>query len=138
MRPTRRHRRWLAGWLIALMLFMQWATAAYACPKLDAAAADASQAAAMAAMPGCSGEMAGMDPDQPQLCKAHCEAGRQSVNAGTIALDAPVALAHGGALLGTLDAGMAAERASAMPPARAAGAPPGTPPLYLALLVLRN
>ena len=65
MRALRRHRGWLSGWLIALVLFTQLATAAYACPQLSPASDDA--AAAMAAMPDCEGSMpTSMDPDQPR------------------------------------------------------------------------
>lgn len=95
-------------------------------------------AAAMADMPDCAGGMASMDPEQPQLCKAHCEAGQQSVNSGAWGLDALPAIHQSGAWVGVLDAVMAATLAAAMPAALAAGPPPGTPPIYLRLLVLRN
>lgn len=136
MRPSRRHRRWLSGWLVALMLFMQWATAAYACPRADAEARG--DAVAMAAMPDCNGDMGGLDPAQPQLCKAHCQAGQQSVHSGAVVPDAPPALALAGAVVGVLDIAEAAQLAAAMPPAWAAGPPVGAPPLYLSLHVLRN
>ena len=97
MRALRRHRGWLSGWLIALVLFTQLATAAYACPQLSPAPDDA--AAAMAAMPGCHSSMpTRMDPDQPQLCKAHCETGKTSVNSQVAAPDAPPAIAVGAAV----------------------------------------
>ena len=49
MRPHRALRRWISGGLVMLLLFMQLATAAYACPaELQALP----NAAAMAAMPG--------------------------------------------------------------------------------------
>lgn len=138
MRALRRHRCWLSSWLIAVLLFGQLATAAYACPQ-QAAAPSGGAMSAMAAMPDCADAMpASMDPDQPQLCKAHCEAGLQSTNSQAAALDAPPALAHGAALLGSVDLAEAAQIAAGMPPAVADGPPPPAQPLYLSLLVLRN
>lgn len=137
MRALRRHRGWLSGWLIALVLFTQLATAAYACPQLSPASDDA--AAAMAAMPDCEGSMpTSMDPDQPQLCKAHCETGKTSVNSQVAALDAPPAMAVGAALVGIVDVADAAQLAATMPASVADGPPVGSPPLYLSVLVLRN
>lgn len=136
MPSLRRHRAWLSGWLVALLLFTQWATAAYACPQLAPAAAQA--ATEMAAMPDCSGMPAAMDPEQPQLCKAHCEAGSSSLNSQPGTPDAPPAMALAAALVGVLDVAQAAQRAACMPAAVADGPPSGAPPLYLSLLVLRN
>ena len=123
-----------------MLLFTQLATAAYACPQLSAApdAAAAAMAAEMAAMPDCAGMPAQRDADQPQLCKAHCEAGSSSVNSQPAAPDAPAAIALASAVVGVLDVAQAAQRAAAMPAAVADGPPPGAPPLYLSLLVLRN
>ena len=137
MRALRRHRGWLSGWLIAVLLFTQLATAAYACPQLAPESADA--AAAMAVMPDCDGSMpASMDPEQPQLCKAHCEAGKTSVNSQLAAPDAPPALAGGAALVGMVDVVDAAQLAAAMPASVADGPPVGSLPLYLSFLALRN
>ena len=137
MRALRRHRGWLSGWLITLVLFTQLATAAYACPQLSPAPDDA--AAAMVAMPDCDGSMpTSMDPDQPQLCKAHCETGKTSVNSQVAAPDAPPAMAVGAALVGIVDVADAAQLAATMPASVADGPPVGSPPLYLSFLVLRN
>lgn len=137
MRALRRHRGWLSGWLIAVLLFTQLVTAAYACPQLGPAQGDA--VVGMAAMPDCSGGMpAGMDPDQPQLCKAHCEAGKQSFNSHATALDAPPALIAAAAWVGSVDIADAAQVAANMPASLAEGLPAGAPPLYLVFLVLRN
>lgn len=137
MRALRRHRGWLSGWLIALVLFTQLATAAYACPQLSPAPDDV--AAAMAAMPDCEGSMpTRMDPDQPQLCKAHCETGKTSVNSQVGAPDAPPAMAVGAALVSIVDVAEAAQLAATMPASVADGPPVGSPPLYLSFLVLRN
>jgi hypothetical protein len=93
----------------------------------------------MAAMPDCDGSMPGaMDPDQPQLCKAHCEAGKTSTNTPVAALDAPPTMAVGAALVGIVDVADAAALAATMPASVADGPPVGSPPLYLSLLVLRN
>lgn len=137
MRALRRHRGWLTGWLIALVLFAQLATAAYACPQFLPVPDDV--AAAMTAMPDCDGGMpASMDPDQPQLCKAHCETGKTSVNSQLAAPDTPPAMAVGAALVGIVDLADVAQQAAAMPASVADGPPVGSPPLYLAFLVLRN
>jgi hypothetical protein len=118
-----------------MLLLTQLVTSAYACPAIVGAV---SSAAAMADMPGCDGNMpATMDPDHPQLCRAHCQSGSQAVPHAQ-ALDAPsVPL-----LLAVLDwtrdlllPAQPAARASAVSPG---ASPPGSPPLYLSLLVLRN
>lgn len=137
MRAFRRHRRWLSGGFIALMLFTQLITAAYACPQLVPASDDA--VAAMAAMPDCDGSMpTSMDPDQPQLCKAHCENGKTSVNSQAAAPEAPPALAAGMAVVGIVDVADAAQLAAVLPASVAHGPPRGAPPLFLSFLVLRN
>lgn len=136
MRALRRHRAWLSGWLIAVLLFTQLVTAAYACPQFAPAPADV--AATMAAMPDCDGMPASMDPDQPQLCKAHCEAGKTSVNSQVAAPDAPPVMAVGAALVGIVDVADAEQLAASMPASVADGPPVGSPPLYLSFLVLRN
>lgn len=136
MRLHRRPTRWLSGWLCVVLLSVQLATAAYACPALAAAAAQA--AASVAEMPGCDGNMPrAMDPDQPQLCKAHCQQGSQTVQP-TPASDVPASAV----LIAVLDWRHAALlptqpscRTSIVTPG---GSPPGSPPLYLSLLVLRN
>ncbi len=70
-RPTRLARRCWTSCVAAALLFVQLATAAYACPgtMID-------ERAAMAGMP-CAGMMAGsvtVDADQPGLCFQHCQA----------------------------------------------------------------
>ena len=83
MRVHRAFKRWVSGGLVMLLLFMQLATAAYACPAELQALRDAT---AMEAMPGCDGNMSrDMDADQPQLCKAHCQQGEQVVGAAPAA-----------------------------------------------------
>jgi hypothetical protein len=135
MRVHRTFRHWVSGGLVMLLLFMQLVTAAYACPAdLQALHADA----AMAAMPGCDGNMArDMDAEQPQLCKAHCQQGEQVVGAAPVGDWTPMPL-----LLAVIDWRQAAH--ADLPRAHPwSGAPPGavlpgSPPIYLSLLVLRN
>ena len=139
MRVSRPLRRWLSGWLIVQLLFMQLATAAYACPQLGPPLAV--NAAMSELMPGCNGDMAAMDSDQPQLCKPHCQAGQQSVNSSVgaaSALDAPPALAFGALWADSFESATSAASANGRPESLAAGPPAGTPPLYLLLHVLRN
>jgi hypothetical protein len=135
MRFHRRPKRWLSGWLCLVLLSVQLATSAYACPGLAAAA---QIPVAMAEMPGCDGNMPGvMDPDQPQMCKAHCQQGSQTVHP-TPASDAPASPL----LIAVLDwkhtDALAAQPAGRTSTATPGGSPPGSPPLYLSLLVLRN
>ena len=134
MRLHRRPVRWLSAWLVGLLLCAQWATAAYACPRM------AAPAPGSVAMGDCPGHMgAAADPGQPQLCKAHCQQGSQSVDSAT---PAHAAAATAPLLLAVLD-WSAAWHVPAAPPGRrtaflAGASPPGDPPLYLRLLVLRN
>lgn len=112
----------------------QMLTAAYACPQL--APTEQGDAGVNA---DCMGAMANMDPDQPLLCKAHCEAGGQSVNSQAGVLDAPpAAAAVCTALAGVLRVAETGRLAATMPASLAQGPPAGGPPLYLSLLVLRN
>lgn len=133
MDSLRRHRRWLPAWLVAVLLVAQMVTSAYACPRATPDAAVAS--AAVAEMPDCH---AGMDPAQTPLCKAHCEAGQQSVNsnAGAASVPGPALIDARWARAALLGAD-AASTALVAPRAQSVGPPAGTPPLYLSLLVLR-
>jgi len=95
IRFTRTARAWLSRSLIASLLFLQLASAAYACamkstPPLDPTMAST---ASMAGMP-CAQATAGavmsvVDPDQPGLCHEHCKGGSQSLEpAAAVALAA--------------------------------------------------
>lgn len=135
MRMHRKFKRWLSGGLVMLLLFMQLATAAYACPVELQALRDE---AATTAMPGCDGNMPrDMDAEQPQLCKAHCQQGEHAVGATPVGDWTPMPL-----LLAVIDWRQAAS--ADFPPARPhsgpppGAVPPGSPPIYLSLLVLRN
>ena len=134
MLMPRRTLRRFAVWLLLPLLFAQWAAATYACPQ-----AAASKAVAMPDMPGCHGNAPGtaMDPDQPLLCKAHCDRGAQSVNDSPSDEPSPQLL-----LWAVLD-----WNASALKPVHSAApavessaspSPASSPPLYLLLRVLRN
>lgn len=83
VRNTVLHRgRWVASILVAALFLMQFALAAYACPKLDSAAHIASMqkagmamedAVGMPSMPDCHAMGGTMDEQDPQLCRAHCD-----------------------------------------------------------------
>jgi len=133
MGSLRRCARWLCAGVAVVLLFAQLATAAYACP----AGADATQRSAP--MAGCDGH-AGQTPDpaQPQLCKAHCQQGSQVVgaNATPDLLSTPLLWAVLDWAQAALQPLLPAQQRLQGP---ASGAPPpGAPPIYLSLLVLRN
>jgi hypothetical protein len=135
MRLSRHSLRRLSTWLAVVLLSMQIATAAYACPAL---LATSQPPAAMAEMPSCAGDMPGaMDAEQPLLCQAHCQKGTQTVQP-TPAADSPAMPV----LLAVLDWSFVAQEpttsATQTPPLPSGAPPPGSPPLYLSLLVLRN
>jgi hypothetical protein len=149
MRTLRRHRRWLLPWVAAALLWTQWLAVAHACTVIavPAHAAAVDSLLPMAHMPGCtghegaaaqSGDGASPDPGRQQLCKAHCQAGQQSVNSQAGVLDAPPALLLGAALVGLVAPAEPSRARCRGAEARAAGPPRGAPPLYLSLLVLRN
>ena len=131
----RSRRRWLSVWLIAALLCLQMAAAAYACPRI---AAHIDAAGAMAEMDDCvGGAAAAMDPEQPQLCRLHCEPGTQTLSP-TLALDfasVPVLVAVLDWRPAFVDADTPPMHGVSFP---AGAPPPGSPPLYLSLLVLRN
>jgi hypothetical protein len=137
---TRRStRRWLCSWLGALLLFMQLAAAAYACPKGSVGADD--DAAIIAAMVDCESHRVGDEPaSQPLLCKAHCQQGTDTVQSSPTqgVGDAPAPLA----LVAVLDwralAQLQSPRLAGTSFIDAGAAPPGSPPRYLSLQVLRN
>jgi len=135
MSMTRRTLRRCAVGLMLVLLLAQWATASYACPRLTAAGAPA---AAKTEMPPCHGTMshAVMDPDQPQLCKAHCESGSQS--AQTSVPSQPCATYSVWAVLDWRPIALQ-PLAGRIGEAFAPAAPLlGARPIYLALRVLRN
>lgn len=128
---TARHRRLGASLLAGLVLFAQVLTAAYACPRqaTDGPASVQSTADCITHAP------AAMDPDRPLLCRAHCDQGQQSPNAGVNLASAMVAMP---VLLWVLPEFEARGGLEAPAYALANGPPRGAPPLYLSLRVLRN
>ena len=79
----------------------------------------------------------GMDPDQSQLCQAHCQQGSQNVHTTPVPdlSSAPLLLA----VLNWAQAPLLPAPSAARSALLTLGAsPPGSPPLYLSLLVLRN
>lgn len=89
MTRNRRHRLITVLFALFSLLFMQLAVASYACPGTASKAAEIS-AMAEAGMPCAQSMTVNMDEDQPNLCKAHCQAGHQV--ADKYQLPAPVAL----------------------------------------------
>ena len=130
--------RWLSGWLILALLFMQLVTAAYACPGL---AVPNPRPAPMAAMPDCAVASSGQADDPASLlCRVHCQQGQLALDQSPAAnlVAAPL-------LLAVLDWAASAPAKCATPLSLApssgvaSGAPPpGALPIYLSLLVLRN
>jgi hypothetical protein len=121
-----------AGLLVALLV-MQWATAVHACPAVHRAA----PVAAMPDMPGCDGPVQASDAGHLQQCKAHCERASQALNSlqGVDVDVQPAVLA----IVDWRAAQHAVPMASRVESiVRSGAAPPGSPPLYLTLRVLRN
>ncbi len=135
MRFGRRFNHSIAHLLMAVLLYAQLATAAYACPEPLRQGAPV----AMAEMPGCNGQMGAtaMDPDQPLLCQSHCQPDAQNLQPAPA-----VDLQTAPLLWVVLDWSAAAVQPlvpQTLRPQAPSGAPsPGSPPLYLSLLVLRN
>ena len=94
MRFTRNARTWWSRWLIASLLFMQLATAAYACAMPSAPASDASMAGMPCAQVMSVNDSAPLDQDQPGLCHEHCKGGSQTIeSAAPVTLAVPVMFA---------------------------------------------
>lgn len=132
MNWSRHRRRCLSTGLLLALLVMQWATAAHACPVAQHAA----PVAVMPDMPDCDGHMQ-PDPGHLQQCKAHCERASQAPNAvqGVDVDVQPVMLAIVDWRLALYAVPMGGGVESIV---RSGAAPPGSPPLYLTLRVLRN
>lgn len=86
MSTSRHLHRLIARLLIGVLVFVQVAVAAYACPIMpagptiegmaDAAAMDGSQTPALDSKPG----TLHLDSSQPNLCAAHCQTGQQNTD----------------------------------------------------------
>ena len=142
-----RQGRWIASVLVAALLLMQFALAAYACPKLDSAAHAAlmqkagmamEDAVGMPSMPDCHAMAGTMDEQDPQLCRAHCD-GDSLSSPSLQGLDLQALAAHAIWVAYVLPVIVDAERhidpraAYAELDSRA-----GAPPIYLTHQVFRN
>lgn len=93
--------RFIARLLTGVMVFAQLAVAAYACPAMPAGASGggAGPAAVMGEGMAMDSRLDGMpggrqmDPAQPNLCAAHCQAGQQNADAKPAPTVAPALLA---------------------------------------------
>lgn len=131
---SRAARRWLSGTLIAALLLMQAAVAAHACAAvLRDAAPMSADCPGHAAQP--QSDTAG---DDAALCKAHCERGDQAIGAAAPALDGGAAMLVVAVLDWRNSESLVAPSRGALPRLPAGAPPPGCPPLFLSLLVLRN
>lgn len=79
MTLTRRHRLLTVLFALASLLFMQLAVASYACPGSKVKIAEIA-AMAEAGLPCAESMVTGMDEDQPNLCRAHCQTAQQVVD----------------------------------------------------------
>ena len=79
MIPTRRHRLFVVLFALISLLFMQLAVAGYACPGAKVKVAEIA-AMAEAGLPCAESMTTGMDEDQPNLCRAHCQTGQQAAD----------------------------------------------------------
>ncbi len=82
MRPARHTRLWWSRCLIACLLFLQVASAAYACAMPSAALDSQSMAGQPCAQFMANGPVPALDPEQPGLCLEHCKGGSQTVDQG--------------------------------------------------------
>lgn len=132
MRAWVGRHRWVCLWLAALLFGAQVAASAHACATLGTGPA-------VVHGPDCAGSAGALpEPARPLLCKAHCEAGLQTVNSATGAPAVPAPALIDALWLRVIDIVAVEQIAAAMPEAQPVGPPAGTPPLYLSLLVLRN
>jgi len=121
--------------MIGVLLLVQWLTSAYACPQAQVEHPDSSPGAE--AMADCHGMTASaMDPANPALCKAHCDADKQAPAAkaqGDVPGPSLAALIVASPVLHDFAAAPSQVRSEVL-----FGGPPGWPPLYLIHQVLRN
>lgn len=99
---SRQLSRFVARWMLGVLLMGHWAVAAYVCPSLLNQASVAEQRSAAAPqLPGdavskaaCDHALGASDPAQPNLCAEHCKAGQQSDHTASIVvpLASPIAL----------------------------------------------
>lgn len=90
---TRRFLRMVCRTVVGIVLWAQWAVAAYACPGLlPAVPAQAMPCEAMAMSMGTSGGTS-MDTAWPNLCAEHCRQGGQTDQVPSLAVPAVLQLA---------------------------------------------
>ena len=77
-----------------------------------------------------------MDPTDPAMCKAHCDADQQL--SASASVDSSPVLAPAWFSFPALELPAVTDQSVHRQPAPLSGAPPGWPPLYLTHLVLRN
>ena len=133
MSMPRRTLRRLAVWLVLTLLSAQWAVASYACPSVGARPAAATPHMLCHDDPS----QGAPDPAQPLLCKVHCEQGSQTVN-DVPAQQPPAQFALWAVLDWRRPALQPVHGADVAVLATPSASPPGSPPLYLRLQVLRN
>lgn len=79
-RRPRNSRTWWIRWLVASLVFMQLASAAYACAT-GTAGIDARSMAGMPCVQATADALApALDPEQPGLCFEHCKGGSQALD----------------------------------------------------------
>lgn len=94
MRLSRAARSWWSRSLVASLLFLQLASAAYACAMQSTKPANTSMAGMPCAQAMAAADMSTMDLDQPGLCREHCKGGTQATEpAPTASLVAPAMVA---------------------------------------------
>jgi hypothetical protein len=138
MRAWLRRHRWLGGLLAAVLLFAQTAAVVYACERDLVRLTAPSDEAVVPDGDGCAEHAGDPAAEHALLCKAHCEADRQSVNSTGGVPTLPPGHALGIVLWQLPDPAEVAPSAGFEQRTRPTGLPSGFPPLYLSLLVLRN
>lgn len=136
MRKTQSIHTCTAIFVALCLLFAQLATAAYACPEwLKESGASSGKVAI--SMVDCAAMTAGqMDPAQPNLCKAHCDAEQPSHDAKSAADQHSPLLDTVFSLVWLLPPPPPIA-ALAFPVSAVPERPPGSPPLYLLHTVFR-
>ncbi len=88
--------RSIARWLIAALLGVQFALAAYACPALAQATDGADDhlvvATGLPPLADCGDATGAVDPLLPNLCAAHCESDQQSSHTASFAVPPAIAV----------------------------------------------
>ncbi len=118
------------------ILFTQMAVSAYACPQLLEQSAPLAEDNTVSMATCDSMPAGGMDPAQPNLCKAHCESGQQLYKADNYADAQSPALNVLWTLVWVLQPALQAAPVVGLV-VETSERPPGSPPLYLIHQVFR-